>query len=54
MTTTAPRTTPTGRLGHGELRRQVAALPGEPPRRRRRPARSPGPWASPPARSATP
>jgi hypothetical protein len=25
MTTTAPRTTPTGRLGNGELRRQVAA-----------------------------
>jgi len=31
MTTTAPRTTPTGRLGNGELRRQVAAYLDEHP-----------------------
>jgi nitric oxide reductase NorQ protein len=31
MTTTAPRTTPTGRLGNGELRRQVAAWLDENP-----------------------
>ncbi len=31
MTTTAPRTTPTGRLGNGELRRQVAAWLDEHP-----------------------
>jgi nitric oxide reductase NorQ protein len=31
MTTTAPRTTPTGRLGNGELRRQVAAYLDENP-----------------------
>ena len=31
MTTTAPRTTATGRLGNGELRRQVAAYLDENP-----------------------
>src|SRR6266566_3313836 len=31
MTTTAPRTTATGRLGNGELRRQVAAYLDEHP-----------------------
>ena len=35
----APRTTPTGRLGQGELRRQVAALPRRRPRRRAHPGR---------------
>jgi nitric oxide reductase NorQ protein len=31
MTSTAPRTTPTGRLGNGELRRQAAAWLDENP-----------------------
>ena len=53
MTSTAPRTTATGRLGNGELRRQVAAWLDETPDPTP-PAPSPRRWAAAPAPSATP